>query len=41
MTARWIPVRTQGVDQKVYLPSQPERSLSQTKRRGLQMDQNC
>lgn len=41
MTARWIPVRTQGMDQKVYLPSQLERSQSQTTQRGLQMDQNC
>lgn len=29
------------MDQKVYLPSQPERSLSQTTHRDLQMDQNC
>jgi hypothetical protein len=30
-----------GVDQKVYLPSQLERSQSQTTQRGLQIDQNC
>lgn len=40
-TARWVPVRTKGADQKVYLPSQPERSQSQTTHRGLHMDQNC
>lgn len=34
-------MRAQDMDQKVYLPSQPERSLSQTKRIGLQMVQNC
>ena len=29
------------MDQKVYLASQPEHSLSQAKHCGLKMDQNC
>lgn len=34
-------MRAHEVDQKVYFSSQPEHSLSQTKRCSFHLDQNC